>query len=156
MFSKINHFFYKEFNMERRDFIRLSVASAGASLIAPAITSAAAGKPVPPAADLYYTKEAPGRWAGKVATHLPNIEISKTADSVTVKIVTPHEMKGYEHYIVKHVLLDKDYKFLNEQLFDPTKDSVPSSEFSLKSYTGTIFAVSMCNKHDVWVNSAEV
>ena len=142
--------------MERRDFIRLSVAGAGASLIAPAMATAEASKPVPPAADLYYTKEAPGRWAGKVATHLPNIGISKTADSVTIKIVTPHEMKGYEHYIVKHVLLDKDYKFLNEHMFDPTKDSVPVSEFTLKNYTGAIFALSMCNKHDVWVNTAEV
>jgi len=142
--------------MERRDFIRLSVAGAGASLIAPAIAAADAGKPVPPAADIYYTKEAPGRWAGKVATHLPNIDISKAGDDVTIKIVTPHEMKGYEHYIVKHVLLDKDYKFLNEHLFDPTKESVPSSEFTLKNYTGTIYALSMCNKHDLWVNNAEV
>ena len=142
--------------MERRDFIRLSVAGAGASLIAPAIANAEAGKPVPPAADLYYTKEAPGRWAGKVATHLPNIEVSKAGGGVTVKIVTPHEMKGYEHYIVKHVLLDKDYKFLFEHMFDPSKDSVPSSEFSLKNYSGTIYALSMCNKHDVWVNNAEV
>jgi superoxide reductase len=142
--------------MERRDFIRLSIAGAGASLIAPAIAADNAAKPVPPAADLYYTKEAPGRWAGKVATHLPNIEISKAGDSVTIKIVTPHEMKGYEHYIVKHVLLDKDYKFLNEHLFDPTKESVPASEFTLKNYTGTLYALSMCNKHDVWVNNTEV
>lgn len=139
--------------MERRDFIRLSVASAGASLAAPAIVFAAEEKPVPPAADIYYTKENQGRWAGKAATHLPTIEISKTAGETSVKIVTPHEMKGYEHYIVKHVLLDKDYKFINEHLFDPTKDSIAQSTFVLQNYSGPIYALSLCNKHDLWISS---
>ncbi len=142
--------------MERRDFIRLSVASAGAAVIAPASGLAEAGKPVPPGADIYYTKEATGRWAGKEATHLPIIEISKAGDETSIKIVTPHEMKGYEHYIVKHILLDKDYKFLNEHMFDPTKDTMAVSTFILKNHTGTIYALSLCNKHDLWVNNAEI
>ncbi|TRX01607.1 desulfoferrodoxin family protein [Candidatus Methylobacter oryzae] len=141
--------------MERRDFIRLSVASAGASLIAPAVTLAAGDEQATASRDIYYTKEAPGRWAGKVATHLPTIEITKAEDVTTVKIVTPHEMKGYEHYIVKHVLLDKNYKFINEHLFDPTKDSAAVSTFTLKNYSGALYALSLCNKHDLWLNSAE-
>lgn len=142
--------------MERRDFIRLSVASAGASLIVPAIAQAEADKPVTPPGDVFYTKDAPGRWAGKEATHLPSIEVSKTDGGVSVKVLTAHEMKGYEHYIVKHVLLDKNYKFIDEHLFNPTKDSAPISTFTLKNYTGTVYALSLCNKHDLWVNSAEV
>lgn len=142
--------------MERRDFIRLSVASAGASLIAPAIAQAEAAKPLTPPGDIFYTQDAPGRWAGKAATHLPNIEISKTNGDTSVKVITAHEMKGYEHYIVKHVLLDKDYKFIAEHLFDPTKDSAAISTFSLKNYTGPLYALSLCNKHDLWLNSAEV
>lgn len=142
--------------MERRDFIRLSVASAGASLMAPTLALAEADKPATPPGDVFYTKDAPGRWAGKVATHLPNIEVSTADGNSTVKIVTPHEMKGYEHYIVKHVLLDKDYKFIEEHLFDPTKESTPVSSFNLKNYSGTVYALSMCNKHDVWLNSAEI
>lgn len=141
--------------MERRDFIRLSVASAGASLIAPAVTLAAGDGQATASRDIYYTKEAPGRWAGKVATHLPTIEISKAEDTTTVKIVTPHEIKGYEHYIVKHVLLDKNYKFIDEHLFDPTKDSAVVSTFTLKNYSGALYALSLCNKHDLWLNSAE-
>lgn len=141
--------------MERRDFIRLSVASAGASLIAPAVTLAAGDEQATASRDIYYTKEAPGRWAGKVATHLPTIEITKAEDVTTVKIVTPHEMKGYEHYIVKHVLLDKNYKFIDEHLFDPTKDSTAVSTFTLKNYSGALYALSLCNKHDLWLNSAE-
>lgn len=141
--------------MERRDFIRLSVASAGASLIAPTLAVAAGDEQATASRDIYYTKEAPGRWAGKVATHLPTIEITKAEDATTVKIVTPHEMKGYEHYIVKHVLLDKNYKFIDEHLFDPTKDSAAISTFTLKNYSGAVYALSLCNKHDLWLNSAE-
>jgi superoxide reductase len=142
--------------MERRDFIRLSVASAGASLIAPGLTLAANEQQVTQTSDIYYTKESTGRWEGKAATHLPVIEVTKAEGSATVKITTPHEMKGYEHYIVKHVLLDKNHKFLDEHMFDPTKESVPVSTFTLKNYSGTVYALSMCNKHDLWLSSAEV
>ena len=91
--------------MERRDFIRLSIASSvGAGIVAPISVLAGAEKQVKGASDIYYTKEDPGRWSGKVATHLPNIEIEKAGGKITVKVVTAHEMKGYEHYIVKHVL----------------------------------------------------
>ena len=147
--------------MKRRDFIRLSVASAGASLIAPTITLANNNladddNKQSTSRDIYYTKEAPGRWAGKVATHLPVIESTKADGKTIVKVVTPHEMKGYEHYIVKHVLLDKNYKFIDERLFDPTKDNVAVSTFTLTNYSGTVYALSMCNKHDLWLNSAAV
>jgi superoxide reductase len=142
--------------MERRDFIRLSVASAGASLVVPALTLAAGDKSATTSRDIYYTKDAPGRWAGKVATHLPVIEISKADEITTVKITTPHEIKGYEHYIVKHVLLDKNYKFIEEHLFDPTKENQAVSTFTLKNYSGAVYALSLCNKHDLWLNGSEV
>jgi superoxide reductase len=141
--------------MKRRDFIRLTVAGAGASLIAPTLTLAD-NKQAIVSSDIYYTKESPGRWAGKVATHLPTIEITKAEGNTTVKMTTAHEMNGYEHYIVKHVLLDKNYKFLDEHLFDPTKDAVAESTFTLKNYNGTVYALSLCNKHDLWLSSAEV
>ncbi|MGZ5050716.1 MAG: desulfoferrodoxin family protein [Methylobacter sp.] len=141
--------------MERRDFIRLSAVGAGLA-VAPALALAEEAQQASASRDIYYTKDAPGRWQGKVATHLPTIEVSKTGDAATIKVVTAHEMKGYEHYIVKHVLLDKNYKFLDEHLFDPTKESVPVSTFTLKKYSGTIYALSMCNKHDLWLNSATV
>ncbi len=140
--------------MDRRDFIRLGVAGAGASLIAPSQTLAGSDKQV--TADIYYTKESPGRWSAKVATHLPNIEIEKAGGKVTVKVVTAHEMKDYEHYIVKHVLLDQNYKFIDEHLFDPTKEKIAQSTFTLHDYSGPLYALSMCNKHDLWLASATV
>ncbi len=141
--------------MERRDFIRLSAIGAGIGMVTPAMALAEAGKQKT-TSDIYYTKDDPGRWSGKVATHLPTIEVTKMAEGATVKVVTAHEMKGYEHYIVKHVLLDKNYKFLDEHLFDPSKDNEAASTFTLKSYSGQIYALSLCNKHDLWLNEALV
>jgi len=142
--------------MERRNFMRLSLVAVGASIIAPPIVLAESEKPVKGASDIYYTKDDSGRWSGKVATHLPTIEIEKAGRNVTVKVVTAHEMKGYEHYIVKHVLLDSNHKFLDEHMFDPTKDKAAISTFTIQDYSGPIYALSMCNKHDLWLNAADV
>lgn len=141
--------------MQRRDFIRLGLA-AGAGLTLPVAVTAASATTLPAGADIYFTKDAPGRWAGKAQTHLPHIEIGRNAGSVKLTITTAHEMKGHEHYIVKHVLLDKDLKFIAEHLFDPVKESIPVSTFTLQNYTGPVYALSMCNKHDVWVEMAEI
>ena len=142
--------------MERRDFIRLSVAGVGAGIVVPAVVLANTEKQEKGASDIYYTKEDPGRWSSKVATHLPSIEIEKAGGKITVKVVTPHEMKGYEHYIVKHVLLDSNHKFLDEHRFDPVKDTAANSTFTLQEYSGTLYVLSLCNKHDLWLNGAEV
>jgi superoxide reductase len=141
--------------MERRDFIRLGVVGAGVGILAPTIVLAENSKQIA-TGNIYYTKDAPGRWSEKVATHLPNIEIQKSGGNVAVKIVTAHEMKGYEHYIVKHVLLDQNYKFIDEHLFNTNNDKAPISMFTLRGYSGPIHALSMCNKHDLWLNSVEV
>jgi superoxide reductase len=142
--------------MERRNFIRLSAAGLGAGLIVPATVLAKTCNQLATTNNLYYTKESPGRWSGKVATHLPVIEIEKAVGKVTVKIVTPHEMNGYDHYIVKHVLLDKNYQFLDERLFNPVQDKTAASSYTLENYTGKVYALSMCNKHDLWLNSTTV
>ncbi|MFZ2171514.1 MAG: desulfoferrodoxin family protein [Methylococcaceae bacterium] len=142
--------------MERRDFIRLSVAGVSAGVVAPVMVSAKSDLRVKAASDIYYTKDDPGRWSGKVATHLPDIKIEKTGAKITVNVTTAHEMKAYEHYIVKHVLLDQNYKFMDEKLFDPTRDKAAISLFTLQDYSGPIYVLSMCNKHDLWLNGSEV
>jgi superoxide reductase len=65
-------------------------------------------------------------------------------------------MKGFEHYIIKHVLLDKNYKFIDEHLFNPEKDKAAISTFTLDQYNGAIYVLSLCNKHDLWLNSASI
>jgi len=141
--------------MERRKFFRLAVTGLGATIITPTLVLAK-NEPPAPVSDIYYTKESPGRWKEKVAGHLPSIGIEKVGGKITVKVVTSHEMKGYEHYIVKHVLLDQNYKFIDEHLFNPEQDKAAISTFTLNHYSGAIHALSMCNKHDLWLNSATI
>lgn len=140
--------------MKRRDFIQLSTTLAAGALT-PVLAKAEQAQPSQ-SADIYYTKDSLGRWQGKAATHLPNIEIIRTNGSITVNIVTAHEMKGYEHYIIKHVLLDKNHQFIAEKMFDPMTDKMANSTFNLGSYSGTLYALSLCNKHDLWLHSVDV
>jgi superoxide reductase len=142
--------------MERRDFIRWGVTGLSATIITPTMVLAKNATLPISAGDIFYTKDSPGRWKDKVATHLPSIGIEKSGNKITIKVVTSHEMKGYEHYIVKHVLLDQNYKFIEEHMFNPDKDKAPISTFTLDNYSGVIYALSMCNKHDLWLNSASV
>jgi superoxide reductase len=145
----------RESGMERRGFIKIGVAGLGAAIITPSETWAEKPKKII-VSDIYYTQDSPGRWSEKVAGHLPSIGIEKQEGKVIVKVVTAHEMKGYEHYIVKHVLLDKDFKFMDEYLFNPTKDKAAMSSFTLSGYSGDLHVLSMCNKHDLWLNSAKI
>lgn len=140
--------------MDRRSFMSLGIVAGAAGVALPGLVEASSsGSPLATklAGGVYYTKEAPGRWAKKVAGHLPKIEKRAAGDKIEIHVVTAHGMKGWEHYIVKHMLLDKDFKFIAEKMFDPTKDKKPESTFTLDSYGGPLYALSMCNKHDVWV-----
>lgn len=142
--------------MNRRDFfINMSVIGSAASVLAsPSVFAASA--PPPMAGGLYYTSAAPGRWAKKAAGHAPVVNVTKTPKGTSIKVITPHEMKGYEHYIVKHIVLDKDYQFIAETVFDPTKDKSPISEYNLGEYTGVVNVLSVCNLHDTWLSVVTV
>jgi superoxide reductase len=145
--------------MDRRKFFESAVLGVSASVLLPATALASkeiCDTPIIGAGGLFYTKDAPGRWSEKVAGHLPNIELLTGGEGVAVKVVTSHPMDGYNHYIVKHMLLNQDLEFIAEHMFDPTKDAVPMSEFSLGNYTGRLHVVSMCNKHDLWLNHIDI
>lgn len=144
--------------MDRRQF--MGAVAAGAALTAVAKTSVAGETGAGNLATVfegsfYLTKENPGRWAAKAAGHLPVVEVSKGAGTSKVKVTTPHEMHGYEHYIVKHQLFDEQLNLLGETMFDPAKDG-PISSYDIKGYTGVVYAVSVCNKHDAWVSATTV
>jgi len=135
--------------MNRRGFIRVSALGATAGIIAPvsvlASTSSMAG-------GVYYTKDAPGRWSKKVGGHLPLIEVT----GKSIQVTTPHGMSGFEHYIVKHTILNDKFEYMDEKMFDPSKDKAPVSQFELGGYSGRIHVLSVCNKHDTWMNLADV
>ncbi|HHJ39063.1 MAG: hypothetical protein AXA67_01415 [Methylothermaceae bacteria B42] len=138
--------------MNRRIFLQFTAASSVTGLVLPNVAQA---KPQL-AGGLYYTREAPGRWKGKEGGHVPKIQISKDKGTVRVQVITAHEMNGCEHYIVKHIVLDGKYRFLDEHMFDPENDQEPVSLFSLGRYRGQIYVLSVCNKHDTWLNSTLV
>lgn len=150
--------------MDRRKFIRFAFGGAAAGVVAGTLaptrvlanTSGSVSTMSKMAGGLYYTKESPGRWAKKVGGHLPNIEVVKSDSDAVVKIVTAHGMDPYAHYIVKHMVLDSDFNFIAEHMFDPTKDKAPISEISVGTYRGVINVLSVCNKHDTWLNTADV
>jgi len=142
--------------MDRRKFFQYALAGTSGALIAPNNLLAATAAPGPMAGGLYYTSEAPGRWDKKVASHLPSVEVEKTPDGANIQVVTRHGMEDYEHYIIKHIVLDNDFRFINENAFTPGADVRPESEFVLENYSGTLYVLSVCNKHDTWMNMAEV
>ena len=141
--------------MDRRSFMRIGMAGAATGIIAPEFVLADGhGNKLksPMAGGLFYTKENPGRWAKKAGPHLPIIE--KTAGGV--KVVSGHPMKPNKHWIVKHMILDSDFNFIADYVFDPTKEKQAISEFKLSGQKGTIYAISVCNLHDSWVSSINV
>jgi superoxide reductase len=101
-------------------------------------------------AGLVYTKDAPGRWAGKEGAHVPKV----TLDSGKLSIVTPHPMSA-AHFIVKHTLLTPDGKVLGEKTF--TASDKPESTYELPAgFTGAVWATSFCNLHDLWLTEFSV
>jgi len=150
--------------MDRRKFMRFAFGSAAAGLtagtlaptLALASTSTSAATASKMAGGVYYTRESPGRWAKKIDGHLPHVEVVQKDNGAVVKIVTAHGMDPYAHYIVKHMVLDSDFNFIAEHMFDPTIDKAPISEISVGTYRGIVNVLSVCNKHDTWLSTAEV
>jgi len=93
---------------------------------------------------IIYTAKNPGKWAGKVGGHEPQVSVQGNQ----VTITTEHGMSE-RHYIVRHTLVDADGKVLGAKTFYPSDE--PVSSFDLAGYTGKLQATSYCNKHDLWV-----
>ena len=105
----------------------------------------------PLAGSLYYTKKKPSRWKHVLASHIPIIEIK----SNFLEVTTPHEMKGFEHYILKHIILDKTFNIISEKKFDPSKD-LPFSKHNISGYSESLYVLSICNIHDAWLEHVKL
>ena len=142
--------------MNRRSLIRIGIASATAGIIAPKIVLASTARQKISENDMsggvYYTKESPGRWSKKAGSHSPILEKTDTG----VRVITSHPMKQGEHWIIKHVLLDKNFNFIAENIFDPSKDKAAISNFNLTGQPDTIYALSVCNLHDSWLTMLKI
>jgi len=127
----------------KREFLKGSLVVAGATILGGAVpVQAASTFPVA----LIYTKEAPGRWAGKEGAHAPKV----TVVGRNVKVVTPHPMTQ-KHFIVKHTLVTPEGKFIGEKAFANTDPSAESSYELPEGFKETLWATSFCNLHDLWL-----
>jgi superoxide reductase len=127
----------------RREFLKGSLVFAGAAIMGSAVP--VQGASTFPLA-LIYTKEAPGRWAGKEGSHAPKM----TVEGRNVRVVTPHPMTQ-KHFIVKHTLVTADGKFIGEKTFENTDPAAESSFEVPEGFRGTLWATSFCNLHDLWL-----
>ncbi len=127
----------------RREILKGSLLFAGAAIVANALpVQSASTFPVA----LIYTKEAPGRWAGKEGAHAPRV----TVEGRKVRVVTPHPMTQ-KHFIVKHTLVTPEGKFMGEKTFENTDPAAESSYEVPEGFGGTLWATSFCNLHDLWL-----
>lgn len=104
------------------------------------------------AGNIFYTENNPGRWKKKMKGHLPTFELIN--DNI-IEVTTGHEMNGFEHYIIKHSIFDENMQIINETMFNPEKDA-PISKHDISNNKNVIFALSLCNKHDAWLNAFEI
>lgn len=141
--------------MRRRTLFRMGLLGVTTAVFAPRVVLASESPhnpfKSPLAGSVFYTKDMPGRWAGKQGGHVPAIERSGNR----IEVTTGHPMDGFNHYIVKHMILDEHFKFVREVMFNPGKDA-PISQHDIGSLKNAVYALSMCNKHDVWLNALEL
>ncbi len=92
------------------------------------------------------TEAKPGPWAGKQASHLPQVKFHKGEGAVT--IFTKHGMSP-SHWITAHYLRDQDGKLVGFHEYVGT-DKEAKNRFNLPKGTTRITAYSHCNKHGDW------
>ena len=143
--------YFKKFDRDKRKFIKNSLMTILFSNIF-AFKICAKEKSSyllsgPLSGKIYYTKNNPGRWKDVLESHLPEASINNNI----LEVSTLHEMRGYEHYISKHIVLDHKLNIISEKMFDPSKDT-PVSKHNIAGYHDKVFILSVCNKHDTWLN----
>jgi len=142
--------------LNRRTILKLWAAAS----VLPALSARAEPSVMisgPLAGSLYFTRDNPGIWRSEVDRHLPQIETAGApGDTTGVTIKTPHPMDGCRHYIVRHKLLDARFRLLSQKTFDPARDQPVSRHVLPAGYRGPIYAVSICNLHDAWIEGAMI
>lgn len=132
---------------QRRMFLKGAAAVAAAAAVTKTNLALAAPEGW---TNIIFTKENPGIWAGREGAHVPIISVS--GRQVTIK--NDHVMTA-PHYIVRQTLVLADGTFVDGKVF--TFRDEPVSRYQLPAgYSGTIYATSFCNLHDLWIAEAVV
>jgi len=132
---------------DRRDFLKTAVTVSFVTLASGQLTFASGDAGY---TNIIYTKDNPGKWAGKEGSHAPQVTVS----GPSVAVVTKHPMSA-EHHIVRHTLVLEDGTFVGGKTF--TAADKPESTFELPAgYKGKIRVTSFCNLHDFWMSEETV
>jgi superoxide reductase len=133
---------------DRRDFLKTTVAAASIFAVSSVPRTFAAGTPA--YTNIIYTKENPGKWAGKEGSHAPEVTVTGSK----VAVVTKHPISK-EHFIVRHTLVLADGTYVGATTFTP--DDKPESSYELPAgYKGKFSVTSFCNLHDFWLTETTV
>ncbi|PHR57115.1 MAG: desulfoferrodoxin [Arcobacter sp.] len=131
----------------RRNFMKTSlVASAGLM----AAVSSSMACPNTPKNIFAYSTANQGRWEGKAGSHAPVI----TQIDGKITIETKHGMAN-EHYIVKHSIITEEGEVLGENVFFPS-DKKALSTYEIKGKHTKLYALSVCNLHDLWITEFSI
>jgi superoxide reductase len=136
----------KTFDLRRRDLAKTALIGAAVA----ALPAAARAKTAPEDINVVFSKDDPGHWAGKEATHVP----VATVEGGMLTVKTPHPMSD-AHYIVSHSVVLDGGKFLGRANFTP-KDMPVSTHMLPAGYKGKVTVTSTCNLHDFWIASITV
>lgn len=124
----------------RRNFLKTAAVATVAATTLPAFASSM------PAANIFvYSTKNPGRWKGKEASHAPVVTVKGTTFTVETK-----HMMTEPHYIVKHSIVTASGEVLAENVFF-SHDTQALSTFEIQTKEKTLYALSFCNLHDLWV-----
>ncbi len=133
---------------DRREFLKTAAAAATILTVSSVPTAFASG--AAPYTNIIYTKDNPGKWAGKEGSHAPQVEVTGSK----VAVLTKHGMST-EHFIVRHTLVLEDGTYVGAMTFKPADK--PQSSFDLPAgYKGKIYVTSFCNLHDFWMTEMAV
>lgn len=135
--------------MERRDFLKKTLLFVGtAAVVRP---SRAFASPDTFPTGVVYTRDNPGRWAGKEGGHVPKVDVAGNM----VKVLTPHPMSE-KHFIVRHTLVSAAGEVLGQKNFAGSDPKAESSYELPSGAKGTFYATSFCNLHDFWLTEFTV
>ena len=131
---------------DRRDFLKKSVFLAAGTVAAGSATVFASTAPGDFPSGIVYTKDNPGKWAGKAGSHAPEIKV----EGRKVTLTTKHPMSE-KHYIARHTLVSADGTVLGSKTFYPSDKEAVSTYLLPYGHGSKLYATSFCNLHDFWV-----
>ena len=100
---------------------------------------------------IYYKKKKSVKLKDLVQSHSLLLEIIENI----LRVFTPHEMREYNHYIIKHIVLHNKFNIISKKVFDPSKE-IPVSKHNIIGYKDKFYVLSICNHHDTWLDVIKI